>query len=145
MLRGRFSARVDEKGRLKIPADFLEALKQYGTPFYITSWTGESARIYPMRVWAEIEEKLARVSSHNRAKRKFLTRANYFGQVVELDGQGRVLLPTALRETAEMKGEVDVFGSLNYLEVWNHARVVEDMKKNPFTDDDAKSLEDLGI
>src|SRR5713101_6888226 len=137
MLRGRFSARVDEKGRLKIPADFLEALKQYGTPFYITSWTGESARIYPMRVWAEIEEKLARVSSHNRAKR--------FGQVVELDGQGRVLLPTALRETAEMKGEVDVFGSLNYLEVWNHARVVEDMKKNPFTDDDAKSLEDLGI
>jgi len=145
MLRGRFSARVDEKGRLKIPADFLEALKQYGTPFYITSWTGESARIYPMRVWAEIEEKLARVSSHNRAKRKFLTRANYLGQVVELDGQGRVLLPTALRETAEMKGEVDVFGNLNYLEVWNHARVVEDMKKNPFTDDDAKSLEDLGI
>ncbi|HYL10711.1 MAG TPA: hypothetical protein VEU31_08235 [Candidatus Acidoferrales bacterium] len=145
MLRGRFSARVDEKGRLKIPADFLQALREYGGKFYITSTTGESARIYPMRVWGEIEEKLAKVSSHNRAKQKFLTRANYFGQVVELDGQGRVLLPATLRETAEMKGEVDVFGYLNYLEVWNHARFAEEMKKNPFTEDDSKSLEDLGI
>src|SRR5712691_8756361 len=145
MLRGRLSGREDDTGCVKIGDGLLEPMKQYGTAFYITSCTSECARIYPMRVWAEIEEKLARVSSHNRAKRKFLTRANYFGQVVELDGQGRVLLPTALRETAEMKGEVDVFGSLNYLEVWNHARVVEDMKKNPFTDDDAKSLEDLGI
>src|SRR5260370_2381732 len=106
MLRGRFSARVDEKGRLKIPADFLEALKQYGTQFYITSWTGESARIYPMRAWAEIEEKLSRVSSHNRAKRKFLTRANYFGQVVDLDGQRRVLFPTPLRETPQLHAHV---------------------------------------
>jgi MraZ protein len=145
MLRGRFSARVDEKGRLKIPADFLQALREYGGKFYITSTTGESARIYPMRVWGEIEEKLAKVSSHNRAKQKFLTRANYFGQVVELDGQGRVLLPATLRETAEMKGEVDVFGYLNYLEVWNHARFAEEMKKNPFTEDDSKNLEDLGI
>jgi MraZ protein len=136
---------VDEKGRLKIPADFLQALREYGGKFYITSTTGESARIYPMRVWGEIEEKLAKVSSHNRAKQKFLTRANYFGQVVELDGQGRVLLPATLREMAEMKGEVDVFGYLNYLEVWNHARFAEEMKKNPFTEDDSKSLEDLGI
>lgn len=136
---------MDEKGRLKIPADFLQALREYGGKFYITSTTGESARIYPMRVWGEIEEKLAKVSSHNRAKQKFLTRANYFGQVVELDGQGRVLLPATLRETAEMKGEVDVFGYLNYLEVWNHARFAEEMKKNPFTEDDSKNLEDLGI
>jgi len=136
---------VDEKGRLKIPADFLQALREFGGKFYITSTTGESARIYPMRVWGEIEEKLAKVSSHNRAKQKFLTRANYFGQVVELDGQGRVLLPATLRDTAEMKGEVDVFGYLNYLEVWNHARFAEEMKKNPFTEDDSKNLEDLGI
>ena len=145
MLRGRFSARVDEKGRLKIPADFLEALKEFGTQFYITSPTGESARIYPMRVWGEVEEKLAKVSSHNSAKKKFLTRTNYFGQVVELDGQGRVLLPALLRETAEMKGEVDVFGNLNFLEVWNHSRVAEEMKKNPLTPDDEKNLSDMGI
>lgn len=145
MLRGRYSARVDEKARLKIPAAFLEALKEYGNQFYITSTTGDSALIYPMRVWVEIEEKLSKISSHNRAKKKFLTRANYFGQVVEMDGQGRVLLPQVLREAAQMKGEVDVLGHLNYLEVWNHAKFLETLKSTPFTEEDAKALEDLGI
>ena len=144
-LRGNCPARVDEKGRLKIPAVFLEALKEYGNQFYITSTTGESARIYPMRVWSEIEDKLAGVSSQNRAKRKFLMRTSYYGQTVELDGQGRVLVPAVLRESAQMKGDVDVFGNLDYLEVMNHARVLDDLKNSPFTEEDYKALEDLGI
>jgi MraZ protein len=144
-LRGNCPARVDEKGRLKVPAVFLEALKEYGTQFYITSTTGESARIYPMRVWSEIEDKLAGVSSQNRAKRKFLMRTSYYGQTVELDGQGRVLVPPVLREAAQMKGDVDVFGNLDYLEVMNHTRVVDDLKNSPFTEEDYKALEDLGI
>ena len=59
-LRGNCPAKVDEKGRLKIPAVFLNDLKEYGNQFYITSMTGESARIYPMQVWSEIEDKLAK-------------------------------------------------------------------------------------
>lgn len=144
-LRGNCPAKVDEKGRLKIPAVFLEALKEYGNQFYITSPTGESARIYPMKVWSEIEDKLAKVSSQNRAKRKFLMRTSYYGQTVELDGQGRVLVPAVLRESAQMKGDVDVFGNLDYLEVMNHTRVVDSLKNEPYTDDDDKALEDLGI
>jgi MraZ protein len=139
-LRGNCPAKVDEKGRLKIPAVFLEALKEYGPEFYITSITGESARIYPMRVWSEIEDKLAELPSQHQAKRKFLLRTSYFGQTVELDSQGRLLLPAVLRETAQMKGEVDVFGSLNYLEVMNHTRVMDDLKNQPFTDEDFKQL-----
>lgn len=130
---------------MKIPAVFLDAVKEYGNQFYITSTTGESARIYPMKVWSEIEDKLARVSSQNRAKRKFLMRTSYFGQAVEVDGQGRVLVPAVLREAARMKGEVDVFGSLDHLEVMNHSKVVEDMKSAPYTEEDDKALEDLGI
>ena len=144
-LRGNCPAKVDEKGRLKIPAVFLDALKEYGNQFYITSTTGESARIYPMKVWSEIEDKLAKVSSQNRAKRKFLMRTSYYGQTVELDGQGRVLIPAVLRESAQAKGDVDVFGNLDYLEVMNHTRVLDDMKKSPYTDEDDKALEDLGI
>lgn len=144
-LRGNCPAKVDEKGRLKIPAVFLDALKEFGTEFYITSMTGESARIYPMRVWSEIEDKLAAIPSQNQAKRKFLMRTSYYGQAVELDGQGRVLLPAVLRETAQMKGEVDVFGALNYLEVMNHTRLVDDLKNQPFTDEDFKALEDFKI
>ena len=144
-LRGNYPAKVDEKGRLKIPALFLEALKEYGYQFYITSPTGESARIYPMKVWTQIEEKLAGVSSQNRAKRKFLMRTSYYGQTVELDAQGRVLLPAVLREAAQTKGEVDVFGNLDYLEVMNHTRVLDELKNSPYTDEDHKALEDLGI
>ncbi len=145
MLRGNYPAKVDEKGRLKIPAAFLEDLKEYGRKFYITSENGDYVRVYPMKVWNEIEEKLARLSSHNRTKQKFLTRANYFGQVVEMDAQGRVLVPPILREAAQMKGDVDVLGSLNYLEVWNHARFLENLNKSPITPEDEKTLDDLGV
>src|SRR5712664_2119953 len=86
-LRGNCPAKVDEKGRLKIPDVFLDELKEYGNQFYITSTTGETARIYPMKVWSEIEDKLAQTPSTNRAKRKFLMRTSYYGQTVELDGR----------------------------------------------------------
>jgi len=145
MLRGNYPAKVDGKGRLKIPAAFLETLREYGSQFYVTSENGNYVRIYPMKIWSEIEERMARLSSHNRTKQKFLTRANYFGQVVEIDRQGRVLIPPILREAALMKGGVDVLGNLNYLEVWNHSRFLENLDKNPITAEDEKTLDDLGI
>ncbi|MGH9728373.1 MAG: division/cell wall cluster transcriptional repressor MraZ [Candidatus Acidiferrales bacterium] len=145
MLRGSYLATVDEKGRVKIPAGFLAELRRQGKRFYVTSENGDCAKIYPMKVWDEIERKLAKLSSHNQAKQKFLTRTNYFGQVVELDGQGRILIPPVLRDTAQMKGEVSVNGQLRYLEVWNHTRFLEQMKSNPITVEDAKALDDLGI
>lgn len=144
-LRGNCPARVDEKGRLKIPAVFLDGLKEYGSQFYITSPTGETARVYPMKVWSEIEDKLAKLPTTNKAKRKFLMRTSYYGQTVGMDAQGRVLLPAVLREAAQTKGDVDVFGALNYLEVMNHTRALDQMKNDPYTDEDDKVLGDLGI
>lgn len=145
MLRGNYPAKVDDKGRVKIPAAFLEALREYGNKFYVTSENGDYVRVYPMKIWNEIEEKLARLSSHNRTKQKFLTRTNYYGQVVELDGQGRILVPSILRESAQMRGDVDVLGNLNYLQIWNHTRFLDNLKASPITDDDEKTLDELGI
>jgi MraZ protein len=145
MLRGNHPATVDQKGRLKIPAVFLETLAEYGEEFYVTSENGDHARVFPMRVWKEIEDKLAKLSTHNAAKQKFLTRTNYYGQAVKIDGQGRILMGAVLREAAEMKGEVDVMGKLTYLEVWNHSRFLEHMKTLTITADDWKALDDLGI
>jgi MraZ protein len=144
-LRGNSPTKVDEKGRLKIPVSFLEELKEFGNQFYITSQTGESARIYPMKVWGELEDKLEKLPSTNKAKRKFLLRTSYFGQVVELDGQGRLLLPSVLRETAVLKGDVAVLGGLDHLEVMNNARALDQIKNEPYTDEDDKILGDLGI
>jgi MraZ protein len=98
-----------------------------------------------MKVWNEIEDKLAKLPSTNKAKRKFLLRTSYFGQVVELDGQGRVLMPSVLREKAQTKGDVAVLGALDYLEVINNARALDQMDKDPYTDEDDKVLGDLGI
>jgi transcriptional regulator MraZ len=145
MLRGNHLATVDEKGRLKIPAAFLESLRELGNRFFVTSENGDFVRIYPMKFWNEIEEKLARLSSHNRTKQKFLMRANYYGQAVELDGQGRILIQPILREAAQMRGEVDVMGHLTYLDVWNHARLLENLNKNPITPEDENTLDGLGI
>jgi MraZ protein len=144
-LRGNYPAKVDEKGRLKIPVSFLEELKEFGNIFYITSPTGETVRIYPMTVWNAIEEKLAKMPSADTRKRKFLMRTSYYGQTVELDAQGRVLLPALLREKAQAKGDVAVLGTLDYLEVINDTRAQEQMDKDPFTDDDEQALSDLGI
>ncbi len=144
-LRGNCPAKVDEKGRLKIPAPFLEALQEYGTQFYITSTTGESARIYPLPVWSAIEDKLAALPTTNPHKRRFLKWTSYYGQVVEMDGQGRVLLPAVLREAAQTKGDVDVLGNLDYLEVMNHEKMADDLTKEPYTDSDDEALEKLGI
>jgi len=145
MLRGSHLATVDEKGRMKVPADFLAELRRLGNKFYVTSENGDRARIYPMKAWEEIERKLAKLSSHNQAKQKFLARTNYFGQVVELDGQGRILIPPVLRDAAQMKGEVTVSAQLTYLEVWNHARFLENLKNNPITAEDEKALDTIGI
>jgi|SRR5215469_3097200 len=145
MLRGNYLATVDEKGRVKIPADFLATMRKGGQQFYVTSARGDCAWIYPMKAWEEIEKKLAKLPSNNAAKQKFLERTNYYGQVVEVDGQGRVLIPPVLRESAEMKGEVDVQGQLTHLVVWNHQRFLERMNRTPFTADDEKALDVLGI
>jgi len=145
MLRGNYPATVDDKGRVKIPADFLAELRRLGKKFYVTSVAGDHARIYPMRAWEEIEKKLAKRSSYNPARQKFLARTNYYGQVVEMDAQGRILIPSILRESAEMKGEVDVQGNLTYLQVWNHARFLDQLNRTPVTAEDIKAFDELGV
>jgi MraZ protein len=146
MLRGNYPATVDGKGRLKIPAAFKGELDQnFGVDFYVTSLRGESVRIYPLTVWSAIEEKLKAQPSMNKSVKKFLDRTNYYGQMSHADGQGRVLIPSVLRASAAMQGEVAVLGYLNYLEVWNNQRYLEHLEREPFTDEDEKALSDLGI
>ena len=146
MFRGNFSAKIDEKGRLKIPTAFRSLIEdKYGVPLFVTSLTGESVRIYPMPVWIGIEDKLAQVPSTHPSRNKFFDRVNFFGQPAELDKQGRVSLHNRLRDSASMIGAVDVFGLYDYLEVWNHDRFLARLEKYPFTDDDARALAEFEI
>jgi len=145
MFRGNSPTRVDEKGRLKVPAEYKRVIdEKYGAQFYITSVDGKVAQIYPFEEWERIEQKLASLSNFNPTKKKFLTRTNYWGQVVEMDGQGRLLLPQLLRESAQLKGEVAVLGYLNRLEVQSIEAIRKEVEES-FTPEDEKALDELGI
>ena len=146
MFRGNHPTRVDEKGRLKVPAEFKRVIdEKYNAQFYITSLDGKVGQVYPFEEWERIEQKLAGLSTFNPTKKKFLSRVNYWGQAAEMDAQGRVLLPQLLRESAKVTGDVVVFGMQTYLEVANHESFRKHMEENPLTSDDEKALADFGL
>jgi MraZ protein len=146
VLRGNYAAKIDDKGRLKIPNAFRALVEgKHGTELFVTSLTGEYVRVYPMAVWLAIEEKLARTPSTHPARLKFLDRVSYYGQTAEIDTQGRVVIHSRLRDSAGMSGEVDVLGQVDWLDVWNHERFVAKLQRDPYTDEDAKALSEFGI
>ena len=146
MLRGNYAAKIDDKGRLKIPNAFRALVeKAHGSELFVTSLTGESVRVYPMPVWLALEERLSRAPSTHPSRNRFLDRVNFYGQAAEIDAQGRVVIHQRLRESAGMSGDVDVLGSVDRLEVWNHERLVAKMQNDPFTDEDARALSEFGI
>jgi len=146
VLRGNHTARIDDKGRLKIPNAFRGLIEgQHGADVFVTSLTGEYVRVYPMPIWMALEEKMARVPSTHPARLRFFDRVNYYGQTAAFDNQGRLIIHPRLRDSAGMAGEVDVLGQYDYLDVWNHERFVARMQREPYTDDDARALAQFGI
>ena len=146
MFRGNAPARIDEKGRLKVPNAFRSLLEgKYGRELFLTSLSGEYVRVYPMPVWLEIENKLAAMPSSHPSKLRFLDRVNYYGQSGELDVQGRILIPVRLRESATMAGDVDVLGQVDFLDIWNHDRFLAKLQRDAYSDDDARALSEFGI
>ncbi|MGZ7030931.1 MAG: division/cell wall cluster transcriptional repressor MraZ [Thermoanaerobaculia bacterium] len=146
VLMGHAPARIDEKGRLKIPANFRKIIEErYGPDCFITSTDGERAVVYPMAVWFDYQARLAKVPSSSVAKTKLLERVNYFGQVGTIDAQGRVLVPAVLREVAGIADDVVVLGNQDHLIVWNEDKIQKRLKGSPLSNDDWKELELHGV
>lgn len=141
MLRGSHSAKIDDKGRLKLPTAFRPLLAaESDSELFVTSVTGDSVLVYPMAAWMALEGRLAEMPGTHPARAKFVARVNYFGQVGQVDTQGRIVIQPRLREAAGMKGEVDVIGNGDHVEVWNHERLVAKLQREHYTDDDATAL-----
>jgi MraZ protein len=145
-MRGSAPARIDDKGRLKVPTLFRADIQdRKGPDVFVTSLTGACVQIYPMSTWLEVERKILAMPGTHPARIKFLDRVNYFGQTSELDAQGRIVVPPLLRTSASIVGEVRVFGRINYLEVWNEALFADKLKREPWTADDGLQLAPYGI
>jgi MraZ protein len=120
MFRGTQEAKIDEKGRLKLPADFMKLIveKNYGSQFFITSRDGKVAEVWPMPEWEKEEQKKAELPEDDMAKLTWLEFVNGWGGVAEIDKQDRLMLPRKIRERFNLVNEeVDVTGFQRYLVV----------------------------
>jgi MraZ protein len=144
MFRGNHPAKVDEKGRLKLPSAFKQLVDANNvTQFYVTSTDGKSAEIWPLPEWEKREEQLADSSTMDDAVRKYLNVTSYYGQQVEMDNQARLLLPQILRNAAQLDGKVTVFGIRTYLEVHNRENFEQNLAANQLTADDRKTMAEI--
>lgn len=122
MFRGNYPTRMDEKGRLKMPADFKHELDaEYGPKFFITSYDGKRAKIFPLKTWEGIERSVLKMATTDPIRKRFLDVTNYYGQSVEMDSQGRLLIQPLLREAVKAAGQVNVLGALDHIEFVNSA------------------------
>jgi MraZ protein len=139
-------ASVDEKGRLKLPAEFLEYLEALKvTKVFITTFDQRLARIYPIEVW-KVNEALFENSTDSAAERLLLL-AKAYGGDAEIDKSGRVLLPATLREALGLEKQpvwLDVFhGRINVVSKKIHDERMQLAQANMA--DDLKTLEKLGL
>ena len=139
--RGSAPARVDEKGRLKVPNVFRAQIEEaFGPEIFVTSVHGTNVLLYPLAIWRALEEKLAALPAMHRAKNKFLERVNYYGQDGALDGQGRILIPQILRDAAKLPADVVATGNIDHLVVTDRGALSSRLATEDFTPEDYDEL-----
>jgi MraZ protein len=120
---------VDDKFRLKLPAEFKRQVDEvYGPLFYVTSTNGRRAQLYPMKEWQGIENQIVQLPITDPDRIRFEDVTSYYGGTVEMDSQGRLLLPPVIRNSAKLTGDVNVLGKLINLDVANVEMFEADMK-----------------
>jgi MraZ protein len=146
---GNPKAKLDDRGRLKMPAEFKGAIEQkYGTDFnafYITSQDGETAEIYPLLEWQKQMAKILKMPKSHPARIKLLERYNLFGDRADMDPQGRLQFPEELRASAHLTGEVKVSGEGNFLRVTSLEKLRASVKANPMSAQEIDSLTEYGL
>jgi MraZ protein len=128
MFRGVNTLNLDNKGRLAIPARYREALQQSanGSGHLVTTVNpvehDHCLLLYPLPEWEEIERKLVKLPTLNATTRRLQRLLIGHATELELDGNGRILLPPPLREFASLDKAVVLIGQGNKFEIWDEAR-----------------------
>lgn len=143
MFIGEYSHSIDPKKRLAIPSKFRADLKN---KIVITRGLDKCLFIYPMKVWEEIAGKLGNLPVGESSTRSFIRLMLAGAADVEVDGQGRILIPDFLKSYAGLSKDVVIAGLYNRLEIWDEKKW-EDYKKNAEknTDEIAEQLGKLGV
>ena len=141
--RGRSAARLDAKGRLRIPAKFREVLQKHYTDALIVSQYGECLVAYPPEKWDDIEAKALHLSQVHPEHRSFVRRFISGAEKCEFDNQGRILIPPLLREDARLDQEVILVGMLANFEIWDKG--IYDLQVARDKENEQKIMETIGI
>ena len=143
--RGGFPATIDAKGRVKLPARLREQLEQaFGRELFVCSFFPYELRVYPLPVWETVEERLLSKPAMKPAVLKLIERVNY-GQLVEMDDHGRIVVPALLREMVEVEGEVVVSGRINHLAITRRSRAASFLKDASLSEDELEELARLEL
>jgi MraZ protein len=142
--RGSYQATIDDKGRLKLPTRAKAQLEEWhGTRVFVTSLSPAELRLYPLPVWEELERRFLARPSMDPLVQRLLEHANY-GQEDEVDAQGRILVPSLLREVIGINCEVVVSGRGRFLAVVARDRAQAELAK-PFTPEELAALAALEL
>ncbi len=118
--RGSYIATIDDRGRVKIPAKYLSVLDGgFGRETYLTSVNGDHVLFYPMKVWQEIERKIAAIPMRDPEMEEFVSRSSYWGTETEIDPKGRILIPADLRAASKLESGLLILGKIDYMVIWN--------------------------
>ena len=146
--RGMYPARLDDKGRLKLPADFQQFFHTLREKkLFVTTLDLRTAQIYPMAVWRHNEQFFDGYREDVKAARKMAFRVMDLGAEAEMDPQGRVLFPPELRRTLEIENQpVRVYAYRGRIEVLSEPAYQKLKQESAeITDDDLARLESAGL
>ena len=142
MFTGEYRHSVDDKGRLAVPAKFRA---QLGAGAVVSRWLDACLAIHTENGWAELAAKVAALPITDANARRF-SRLIFAGAAeVELDRQGRILLPAYLREHIDLGGEAVVVGSRDHAEIWVPATWATYAQQLDDPDELAQAFQGLGI
>ena len=142
--RGSFVLRVDDRGRVKIPSQYLSILTgQYGNDLYITSLNGDNVLIYPLKVWEDIEQSIEKIKVRAPEIQEYISRTSYWGNESEVDNRGRVLIPPELRKTSQLDSNLRIFGEIDHMVVWNEELFKKKSLSGKFTDEKLQAVSRL--
>ncbi len=128
--------KMDDRGRIKVPAKYLSALEgQYGKELYITSLNGDRVLLYPLAVWEAIEQSIETMKVRSPEIENYVSRTGFWGNEGEVDGRGRVLIPTELRTSGKLNGNLRIIGKIDHMVIWNEEMFKSNALSGEFTDE----------
>lgn len=141
MFMGEYNHTIDAKGRLIVPSKFRDAL---GDEFVITKGLDGCLFVYDNKEWTAFEEKLKSLPLTNKDARQFVRFFLAGAANVEVDKQGRILVPSNLREFAKLSKEVVLVGIASRIEIWSK-EIWENTESFEDMEEIAEHMADLGL